>query len=146
MSIFILNLCTIPLTQGDIYDPFHSKQEKIDLWKTLWNSHNGAQYFSVGKTYGGEDIWMFTVGNPEGGRVLWDGELHGNEDKGSELLFLMATWLLESGDKYAARILQDNYVMFIPIVNSNNTRGNGDTQQSPFEWTLTGTLRRLAEI
>lgn len=100
------------------------------MWMNLWNAHPGAEYVSVGKTYDGNDIWLFTVGNRAGAKILWDGEMHGGEDKGSEALFLIANWLLESGSKRAAEILEHNYIMFIPIINDQNTRGNGNTQVS----------------
>ncbi|HJX23548.1 MAG TPA: M14 family metallopeptidase [Candidatus Bathyarchaeia archaeon] len=132
LVIIIVAGSFIPSAQGGIYDPFHTKEEKIAMWKTLWDAHPNTEYLSAGKTYGGADIWLFTAGNPGGGRVLWDAEMHGNEDKGSEILFLMAQWLLESEDLRAKRILEENYVMFIPVVNSNNTRGNGDTEKSPY--------------
>lgn len=126
----------VPQVQCGIYDPFHSKEEKITLWKNLWDGNTpdgvNAEYTSVGKTYSGTDIWLFTVGNPAGGRVLWDGELHGNEDKGSEILFLIAQWLLESNDTRASRILEENFVMFIPVVNDQDARGNGNTEMSPY--------------
>jgi Zinc carboxypeptidase len=135
-AIFILFISLVFLlvqpVQCGIFDPFHTKQEKITMWKTLWDKHLNTEYSSVGKTYDGVDIWMFVVGNISRPRVLWDGEIHGNEDKGSELLFLMAQWLLESNDAAAAKILQESCLMFIPVVNSRDTRGNGDTKISSY--------------
>jgi murein tripeptide amidase MpaA len=135
LLIILMSPSLLTITQADIWDPFHSKQEKTQMWKTLWENHANhanTEYFPVGKTYNGTDILMFTAGNPYGGRILWDGELHGNEDKGSELLYLMAQWLLESNDPQATTILQNNYLMFIPQVNIQDTRGNGDTTISSY--------------
>ena len=131
--VLVLTLLSIALqqTQSGIFDPFHTKEEKTAMWKTLWDSHANTEYFSVGKSYDKHDILLFAVGNQTGGRVLWDSEIHGNEDKGSEILFLLAKWLLESNTSQAKKILEQNYVMFIPMVNNQNVRGNGDTQISP---------------
>jgi predicted deacylase len=130
--IIPLILTSIPTVQCDIWDPFHTKEEKIAMWKELWDAHPNTTYTSVGKTYNGIDVWLFTAGNLTGKRVLWDGELHGNEDKGSEILFLIAEWLLESGDPQTTTTLEENYVMFIPIINDRDLRGNGNTEISPY--------------
>ena len=131
--ILVLSL-TVPISgaANGIYDPFHTKEEKIVMWKELWDAHSNADYICIGKTYDGNDIWLFMAGNTSGGRILWDGEMHGNEDKGSELLFLMAAWLLESGDPEATRILQGNHVLFIPQLNDQDGRGNANTEISPY--------------
>ncbi|MEM2130204.1 MAG: M14 family zinc carboxypeptidase [Candidatus Bathyarchaeia archaeon] len=134
LSIFLAILALLILTaECAPYDlsPFHSKKEKITMWKTLWAAHPNTEYKSVGKTYSGQDIWLFSVGNPAGGRVLWDAEMHGGEDKGSEILYLIAKWLLESGDQRAAKILEENHVLFIPVINDRNERGNGNVELSP---------------
>ena len=134
LILIVVILITILVTpvQCDIWDPFHTKSEKIIMWKELWDAHLNTEYASVGKTYNGQDIWLFTAGNIIHPSVLWDGELHGNEDKGSELLFLMAKWLLESNDTRATRILEENFVMFIPLINDRDVRGNGNTAISPY--------------
>jgi hypothetical protein len=102
------------------------------MWKDLWSAHSNTTYTSVGKTYNGMDIWLFSAGNLTGKKVLWDGELHGNEDKGSEILYLIAKWLLESNDTRAIRILEENCVMFIPVVNDMDARGNGNSGTSQY--------------
>jgi hypothetical protein len=122
----------LPLAQSGVFDPFHTKEEKTLMWKELWSNHANTEYFSIGKYYDGTEMLMFVAGNQSGGRVLWDGEMHGNEDKGGELLFLLAQWLLESNDPQAIKILEENYVMFIPMVNNQVARGNGDKSVSEF--------------
>jgi hypothetical protein len=98
------------------------------MFKTLCDSHpTQASYAIVGKSYENRDIYIFRFGNPNGGRVLWDGSLHGWEDIGSEVEYLMAQWLLTSNTAEANRILQNNYVLFVPIVNMDSSeRGNSD--------------------
>ncbi len=128
--ILTLSSITLPQTQSGVFDPFHTKEEKTAMWEQLWDSHANTEYFSVGKSYNGRDILLFVAGNQSGGRVLWDSEIHGNEDKGGEILFLLAKWLLESNTSQANKILEQNYVMFIPMVNNQNVRGNGDTEIS----------------
>jgi hypothetical protein len=110
------------------WDPFHPKDVLIGMFKMLCDSHpNVASYESVGRDSGGKDIWLFKIGNPSGGRVMWDGALHGNEDFGSEIIYFLTDWLLNSGDSYASRILQRNYVLFIPSVLSRWDRSNYNT-------------------
>lgn len=110
----------------DISDPYHRKDELIEMFKTLCDAYpEYTSYESVGKTYEGRDIWIFKIGNPDGGRILWDGQLHGNEDKGSEIIYLLTKWLLESEDPIAKRILERNYVLFVPVINMDSyNRGN----------------------
>ena len=130
--IMALLAVNIPSGECDIYDPFHTKQEKTDMWKTLWSSYPNTEYFPVGNYYNGEEMLMFAAGNITGGKVLWDAEMHGNEDKGAEILYLIAQWLLETNSSQTQKILQENYVMFIPMVNNQIGRGNGDTSISEF--------------
>jgi hypothetical protein len=138
LTLFILvilllsSVSIIAIAQVDIWAPWHTKQEKIEMWKTLWDNTSNTEYLSIGKTYSGNDIWMFTAGNDTGGRILFDGEMHGSEDRGSELLYLMANWLLESNDSRATTILTENSIMFIPVLNDQDIRGNGDTEISQY--------------
>ena len=110
-------MCEPLAVTGSIYDPWTPKADMIDNFKSLCDSHsNQASYKSIGKSQLGNDIWMFRFGNPDGGVVLWDGQMHGEEDYGTEILWLMAQWLF-SGDPRATNILQTNYVLMVPIVN-----------------------------
>jgi len=113
---------------------FHTKDTLISMFKTLCDSHpKVASYAIVGKTYENRDIYIFKIGNPNGGSVLWDGCLHGWEDLGSEVEYQFATWLLTSNTPEAERILERNYVLLIPIVNVDSTeRQNRDFVQSQY--------------
>jgi len=77
-------------------------------------------YETVGKTVDGNDILMFMIGNPAGGRVLFDGAIHGEETLGSELLLDYAKWLLTSNDPLASQILSRTCTLLIPGVNVDN--------------------------
>ena len=76
-------------------------------------------YEAVGKTVQGRDIILFRIGNPNGGRVLFDGAIHGTEAIGSELLLSYALWLLESNESLAKTTLQMTYTLMIPVVNTD---------------------------
>lgn len=119
-TIFVLIICVasnIVLVSAPT-DSYHTHEELINVFKSMCDRHGElASYRSVGKSYEGRDIWMFEIGNSEGGRILWDGSLHGDEEQGYEIIYLIAAWLLESGEPAAERILERNHVLFVPIVN-----------------------------
>ena len=124
LCLLLTIVVVFPGAYGSVWDPYHTKEEKIEMWKTLWDSHPNTHYESVGKTYEDRDIWIFTAGNPNGGKVLWDGEIHGGEDSGSEIMYMIASWLLESGEPEAKQILERNHLLFVPIINVDSyTRG-----------------------
>lgn len=77
-------------------------------------------YETVGKTVENNDIIMFKIGNPAGGKVLFDGAIHGFESIGGELLYSYAQWLLTSDDPLAKQILAREYTLLIPAVNVDN--------------------------
>jgi hypothetical protein len=113
---------------------FHTKDTLISMFKALCDSHpTEASYAIIGKTYENRDIYIFKIGNPNGGSVLWDGCLHGWEDLGSEVEYQFATWLLTSKTSEAGRILERNCVLFIPVVNvDSNERQNRDFVQCQY--------------
>ena len=104
---------------GDIYHrsdewgPFDRKDSVVQMWIDLADN-NGGTYESIGKSSTGElnseqwDIVLFKFGNPNGGKVMVDAHLHGNEYYGHEVLYNMLVWVLTSNDDYANRILENN--------------------------------------
>jgi PKD repeat protein len=116
LLLFIAMCPPVPV-YGGIYDPWHAKVWFTNNFKSLCDRYpTQASFESVGETYRGNDIWLFKFGNPRGGVVLWDAQLHGNEDFGSEILWLIVQWLF-SDDPVAQVILERNYVLMIPVVN-----------------------------
>jgi hypothetical protein len=104
---------------------FHTHNTLITMFKTLFDKYPGyASYESIGKTYEGRDIALFKIGNPNGGKVLWDGSLHGWEDAGGEVEYLISKWLLENGttgiDQTAKRIIERNLILFVPVINMDS--------------------------
>ena len=78
-----------------------------------------SSYATIGTTVENRSILAFRIGNPKGGVVMWDSTLHGGEVAGGEVAYLMAKWVLENStsDPYARRILERNYLIFIPVIN-----------------------------
>lgn len=88
------------------------------LFKNLCDAHpRQADYLSIGKSYLGNDIWMFRIGNPNGGIICWTAAMHGWEDMGTEVMYLYAKWLLETNSTETNNILNNNYALLIPVVN-----------------------------
>jgi hypothetical protein len=137
-------------TVATVYAQYETKTSLIDKFKTLCNAHSDyASYVSLGKSTLGKDIWIFRIGNPKGRAVMWDAQLHGNEDMGSEIELLIAKWLLESKDSTAQSILSETYVLFIPAVNiDSNTRTNANhvnlNRNFLYKWGQSGSTSRLS--
>jgi hypothetical protein len=110
-----------PNTYRD-YDTF------IRAFKSLADSNPSLiTYESVGKTVQNRDILMFKIGNPSGGRVLFDGAIHGEESLAGELLYAYAKWLVTSASSDAQGILSRTYTLIIPALDAdeyNNVRTN----------------------
>lgn len=125
-------IITPAFAQSNAY--FYDKGTVVAMFKNLYDQHPGvASYESVGKGVDGSDIWLFKIGNASGGRILWDGDIHGWEDIGSIIEYYFANWLLASGDPVAQKIVANNYIMFIPVVNyATNARQNMDYSNSQY--------------
>jgi hypothetical protein len=103
---------------ADAAYPYRNYDPLITAFKDLAALHPQLMsYEVVGKSVLGCDILMFKIGNPNGGRVLFDGAMHGNEAAGSELLYSLAVWLLDSNDSLANDILMRTCTLLIPVVN-----------------------------
>lgn len=114
----------------------------INWFRNLANAHSDkCDYLSAGKTFCDTDIWLFRMGNPDGGPVLIDSCLHGMEDMGTQIMYRYMNWLLTSGEPMAQQILNENYILLVPVVNNtagtqwDNTwgayRGNRNLQSLP---------------
>jgi predicted deacylase len=113
ITIALMVSTAVPVL-AETYRP-HSQQ--INMFKALCDQYSQASYEVIGETYEGRDIIICKFGNPNNPAVLWDGSLHGWEDMGTETMYYLAEWLLSSSDSMASNIRQNNYVLFIPVVN-----------------------------
>jgi hypothetical protein len=100
---------------------FHIHDQLISMFTNLCdNNPSAASYDVIGETHEGRNIVIFKIGNPNGGKVMWTSAIHGWEDLGSEVQYLIAEWLLTSENPEAQRILNRNYILFVPIVNMDS--------------------------
>jgi hypothetical protein len=129
LAVALIGLVTLSPFVAPVQANYESKTTLISKFKALVDRYpSKASYVSVGLSYQGRSIWLFRFGNSGGKRILWDAQLHGGEDLGSEIMYYMSQWLLESGDSRAATILQTCYILFIPVINIDSySRGNANT-------------------
>lgn len=106
-----------------VYAP---KSEQIALCENLASLHPSIMKSEIiGYTVLNRPIRMYRIGNPQGGKVLFDGQIHGGSDISTWVLYYYAKWLAESGDPVANDILQKNCTLIVPIVNVDmDTRKN----------------------
>ncbi len=112
-------------TGGDAWNTWDDKEDAIPYFMSLADSYGGS-YESIGTSSGnqGWDIVLFKFGNPNGGTVMLDSYMHGNEFYGYQVLKSVITWLVTSNDADATRILQNNYILVAPVVNYRWGRTN----------------------
>lgn len=130
---------------------YETKTSIINKFKALCTSYpTYANYVSIGKSVLGKDILMFRIGNSSSsGRILWDAQMHGCEDVGSETGYLFAKWLLSSGDSRAKYILAHDWFLFVPVVNIDsysrvNPHGININRNFPVGWGTSGTSTRTS--
>ena len=113
---------------GSMWNAWDDKEDAIPYFMNLANNYGGS-YESIGKSSGNNDwdIILFKFGNPNGEAVMVDSYLHGNEFYGYQVLKSVITWLVTSNDAEAQRILQNNYVLVVPVVNYRWGRTNYDS-------------------
>lgn len=76
-------------------------------------------YQTVGKTVENRSIILFRIGNPDGGKVFFDGGMHGEESLGGEVLYAYAKWLVSSNSSLANRILTRTCTLLVPALDAD---------------------------
>jgi len=142
--ISLIILLVIIVTASPVQALYETKTSIISKFKSLVAAHpSQASYVSIGKSVDGLDIPMFMFGNSStGGRILWDAQMHGGEDAGSETAYLFCEWLF-AGDNSANNILAHNWILIIPVVNIDTAdRPNSDNvnlnRNFPVGWGRSG--------
>lgn len=97
--------------------PYRDKAEYYTLFDQL-TALNPSLMSSqrIGYTVNGFTLKVYKIGNPNGGKVLIDGCIHGKSWAASELLWIYVNWLL-AGSPEATRILERNYTLIVPCIN-----------------------------
>ena len=129
---------TVPLSgDGMVYPDFPwsrylSYSEMLEAWLDLerlfpdWITHE-----VLGQTYLGKNILLFKIGNPNGGRVWWNGTTHGGEVVGPEIYYRYARWLLENMEPgITDKIMLENYTLICPFTNAD---GYPSTAPLPYQ-------------
>ncbi|MBN2142237.1 hypothetical protein JW711_02805 [Candidatus Woesearchaeota archaeon] len=115
--------CGIQEYARNVGDTYHTKEEVEQILIELVEAHPTiAGYEVIGKSLKGKDILLFKMGNPNGGRFMFDGQMHGAEDCGTETGLKFFQWALESNDPEAQAIREGNQLLFIPIINRDEYR------------------------
>jgi hypothetical protein len=113
---------------NSLFMPWTLKEDIVPQWIEFADAHNGT-YESIGKSsfLGNWDIVAFKFGNSSKPVVMINSFLHGNEQYGYEALWSLANWML-SNDTVAKNILENNYVVLIPVVDYRWARTNYNYQ------------------
>jgi len=122
---------------------YRSKEEYIEVFDELTRQYSQVTSEVIGYSVQGRAIKMYRIGDPRGGKVLYDGQIHGCSCTASEMLYLYAKWLLQSGDAAAQRILNRNCTLIIPVFNIDsygrkNTAGVDLNRNFEYNWQNSG--------
>lgn len=141
----VLSVSAAHAAQPDIYEPagapanpsveahwdrYHDYAASTKLLKDLAAAHpEYAKLESIGKTYGGRDLWVLTISDfKNGGDVsrkpgFWiDGAIHANEIQASEVVLYTAWFLLEarSYSSFVSEQLHDHVFYLMPMMSPDS--------------------------
>ncbi len=113
---------TVPLR----FDRYNTYQEVVESVKALNKAYPSlTKAVLVGKSEEGREIWALEINNPVTGEakdkpgVYADGNIHGNEIQGGEVVLYLADYLLKNYGKIPniTKIVDRNAFYLIPVVN-----------------------------
>jgi hypothetical protein len=108
--------------------PWTRKEAIVPLWINFTTENNGT-YESIGNSSAPQswDIVAFKFGNSSKPAIMINSYLHGNEQYSYEVLYALANWLV-SNDTTAKSLLENNYFIFVPVVDYRWARTNYNYQ------------------
>jgi hypothetical protein len=134
-SIFNSSLPAGPVYQpaGAPVDPkvpaqwnrYHDYAAASELLKALADAHpHRCALTSMGRSYGGREMWVLTITNPDTGPAeskpaFWmDGGIHANEIQGPEVVLYTAWFLLEMDGRseFITRLLRERTFYLMPML------------------------------
>jgi len=97
--------------------------ERMQLMAETWPEFLSLQ--SIGTSYGGREMWLMTINNPETGPELSkagmfiEANVHGNEIQGAEVILYTIWYLMENYDEIdnITRLVDERVFYLLPSVN-----------------------------
>jgi Zinc carboxypeptidase len=111
------------------WNRYHDYREATEILKNLASSHpNLVRVQSLGKSYGGRDMWVATIGfvdapSGETRPAFWiDGGIHANEIQATEVVLYTAWYLAESAgtNKSIAKLLTERVFYLCPMLSPDS--------------------------
>ncbi len=111
------------------WNRYHDYREASEILKNLATAYpNLVRVQSLGKSYGGRDMWVATVGYADapGGEsrpAFWiDGGIHANEIQATEVVLYTAWYLAESAEKNEsiAKLLKERIFYLCPMLSPDS--------------------------
>jgi hypothetical protein len=111
------------------WNRYHDYAQATELMQQLAKSHGDfARLQSLGKSYGGREMWMLTITNFARGDdrerpAFWiDGGIHANETQASEVPLYTAWFLLEMRDESETvrRLLDERVFYILPMMSPDS--------------------------
>lgn len=111
------------------WDRYHDHAAASKLLEELAKAHpEGAKLASLGKSYGGREMWVLTITNfrkagDADKPAMWiDGGIHANEIQGSEVVLYTAWYLLEMYDRVPQikQIVDDRTFYLMPMISPDS--------------------------
>ncbi|HEX6053248.1 MAG TPA: M14 family metallopeptidase [Gemmatimonadaceae bacterium] len=120
-----------PLVAGQMDFKHYHTSEEIEWWMRKWEKDypDLVELYSVGKTFGGRDIWQMTLTNKKTGKdtdkpaAFFEGGRHSGEITATESAFYLAWHLLENygKDVNVKRLLDEKTVYIRPLNNPDGS-------------------------
>jgi hypothetical protein len=113
---------TLPLTWDRWLD--HAEiGERMELMAETWPDFLSLS--SLGDSYGGRELWMMTINNPDTGpaeekAAMWiEANIHGNEIQGAEVSLYTIWYLMENYDEIPdiRRMVDERVFYVVPTIN-----------------------------
>lgn len=111
------------------WNRYHDHAQATELLQALAKAHpNLCRLQSLGKSYGGRDMWVLTVTNHQRGKEteksgFWiDGCIHANEIQATEVVLYTAWYLAESYGRspLVTRLLDERVFYLLPILSPDS--------------------------
>ncbi len=111
------------------WNRYYDYAQATRLLKTFAAEHEElANLQSLGRSYGGREIWLLTISNPTTGDhcgkpAFWiDGGIHGNEIQSTEVTLYTAWYLLEmyGRNEFITRLVDERTFYLVPMLSPDS--------------------------